>query len=57
MHILVIMMGYGLDADGLHGANEHLSAEMFHRGVETAIIYLDELARLPRGSDLAAARV
>jgi acetylornithine deacetylase/succinyl-diaminopimelate desuccinylase-like protein len=61
MHIPVVMMGFGLDDDGFHGANEHLSIEMFHRGVETAIVYLDELARLPpRGLDktpVAAARM
>jgi acetylornithine deacetylase/succinyl-diaminopimelate desuccinylase-like protein len=48
MHIPVVMMGYGLDDDGFHGANEHLSIEMFHRGIETAIVYLEELAALPR---------
>jgi acetylornithine deacetylase/succinyl-diaminopimelate desuccinylase-like protein len=42
------MMGYGLDSDGLHSPNEHYSIEMFHRGIETAIAYLDELAQLPR---------
>ena len=44
MKIPVVMMGYGLDSDGLHAANEHFSIEMFHRGIETAITYLDELA-------------
>ena len=44
----VVMMGYGLDTDGLHGTNEHFTIEMFHRGVETSTIYLDELAQLPR---------
>ena len=48
MKIPVVMMGYGLDTDGLHGTNEHFSIEMFQRGIETAIVYLDELARLPR---------
>lgn len=48
MRIPVVMMGYGLDSDGLHAANEHYSVEMFNRGIETAIVYLDELARLPR---------
>ena len=55
MRIPVVMMGFGLDDDGFHGANEHLSIEMFHRGVETAIVYLEELAQLPRGADAAAA--
>jgi acetylornithine deacetylase/succinyl-diaminopimelate desuccinylase-like protein len=48
MDIPVVMMGYGLDTDGLHGTNEHFGIENFQRGIETAIVYLDELARLPR---------
>ncbi len=48
LKIPVVMMGYGLDSDGLHSPNEHYSLEMFQRGIETAIVYLDELARLPR---------
>jgi len=39
-------MGYGLDSDGLHAANEHFTIEMFHRGIETAIVYLEELAEM-----------
>jgi acetylornithine deacetylase/succinyl-diaminopimelate desuccinylase-like protein len=46
MKIPVVMMGYGLDSDGLHAANEHYNIEMFHRGIETAIVYLEELAEL-----------
>jgi len=48
MHIPVVMMGYGLDDDGLHSPNERFSIEMFHRGIETAIVYLEELAQLAR---------
>jgi acetylornithine deacetylase/succinyl-diaminopimelate desuccinylase-like protein len=48
MNIPVVMMGYGLDSDGLHAPNEHYSLEMFARGIETAIVYLEELAALPR---------
>jgi acetylornithine deacetylase/succinyl-diaminopimelate desuccinylase-like protein len=48
LHTPVVMMGYGLDSDGLHGTNEHYTIEMFQRGIETAIVYLEELARLPR---------
>jgi acetylornithine deacetylase/succinyl-diaminopimelate desuccinylase-like protein len=44
----VVMMGYGLDSDGLHAANEHYIIEMFQRGIETAIVYLEELAQMPR---------
>lgn len=50
MGIPVVMMGYGLDDDGLHSPNERYSVEMFHRGIETAIVYLDELAQLPRNN-------
>lgn len=46
MEIPVVMMGYGLDDDGLHSPNERFSIEMFHRGIETAIVYLEELALL-----------
>lgn len=49
LHLLempVVMMGFGLDTDGLHGTNEHFSIEMFQRGIETSIVYLDEIARL-----------
>ena len=48
LKIPVVMMGYGLDSDGLHSPNEHYSLAMFQRGIETAIVYLDELAQLPR---------
>jgi acetylornithine deacetylase/succinyl-diaminopimelate desuccinylase-like protein len=43
LKIPVVMMGYGLDSDGLHSPNEHYSIEMFNRGIETAIVYLEEL--------------
>jgi acetylornithine deacetylase/succinyl-diaminopimelate desuccinylase-like protein len=55
MNIPVVMMGYGLDSDGLHAANEHYSIEMFHRGIETAIVYLEELAQMARQTVRAAA--
>ena len=45
LDIPVVMMGYGLDSDGLHSPNEHYRIEMFQRGIKTAIIYLDELAQ------------
>jgi acetylornithine deacetylase/succinyl-diaminopimelate desuccinylase-like protein len=48
MKMPVVMMGYGLDTDGLHGTNEHFTIEMFDRGIETSIVYLEELAQLPR---------
>ncbi len=48
MKIPVVMMGYGLDTDGLHSPNEHYRIEMFERGIETAIVYLEELAGIER---------
>jgi acetylornithine deacetylase/succinyl-diaminopimelate desuccinylase-like protein len=48
LQIPVVMMGYGLDSDGLHSPNEHYSIEMFERGIETAIIYLQELAQMQK---------
>ena len=54
MRIPVVMMGYGLDSDGLHAANEHFSIEMFHRGIETAIAYLEELANMAQPARAAA---
>lgn len=48
MDIPVVLMGYGLDDDGLHSPNEKYSIEMFQRGIQTAIVYLQELAQLPR---------
>ncbi len=48
LKIPVVMMGFGLDSDGLHSPNEHYRIEMFDRGIETAIVYLDELAQLSK---------
>ena len=48
LNIPVVMMGYGLDTDGLHGTNEHYSIEMFNKGIATAIAYLDEFAATKR---------
>jgi acetylornithine deacetylase/succinyl-diaminopimelate desuccinylase-like protein len=42
----VILMGFGLDSDGLHGPNEHFSIEMYHRGIQTSIQFLFEMAAL-----------
>ena len=45
--IPVVLMGFGLDDDGLHSPNERYSLGMFQRGIETTIVYLEELAQLP----------
>lgn len=41
-----ILMGYGLNTDGAHGPNEHFSIEMFHKGIDTAIVFLEEMAKV-----------
>jgi acetylornithine deacetylase/succinyl-diaminopimelate desuccinylase-like protein len=43
--IPVLLMGYGLNTDGAHGPDEHFSVEMFHRGIETAICFLEEVGK------------
>lgn len=40
-----ILMGFGLNTDGAHGPNEHFSIEMFHKGIDTAICFYEELAK------------
>jgi acetylornithine deacetylase/succinyl-diaminopimelate desuccinylase-like protein len=46
MGIPIVMMGFGLDDDGLHGANERFGIENFRRGIQTAIVFMDEISRL-----------
>lgn len=41
----VLLMGYGLNTDGPHGPDEHYSLAMFHQGIDTAIIFLEEYSR------------
>jgi len=48
LKIPVVMLGFGLDSDGLHSPNESYSIEMFQRGIETSIVYMEELAKLRR---------
>ena len=45
--IPVILMGFGLDSDNLHGPNERFSIAMFHKGIATSIVFLQEMAKLP----------
>lgn len=39
----VVLMGFGLTSDGPHGPNEHFSIEMFHKGIDTAIHFFEEI--------------
>lgn len=43
-----ILLGFGLDDDNIHAPNEKLSLEMFHRGLDTSILFLGELASLKK---------
>jgi acetylornithine deacetylase/succinyl-diaminopimelate desuccinylase-like protein len=42
----VLMVGYGLDTDGIHGPNEHYDLNLFHKGIETSIHFLYEVSQL-----------
>ncbi len=39
----VILMGYGLPDDNLHGPNEKFSLECFQKGIKTAIKFFEEV--------------
>jgi len=41
----VILMGLGLAGDGAHGPNESFTLEMFHKGIDTAIYFYEELGK------------
>ncbi|GIL11562.1 MAG: hypothetical protein BroJett038_02820 [Chloroflexota bacterium] len=41
----VVLMGFGLRSDGAHGPNEHFHVEMFHKGINTAVYFFEELAK------------
>ncbi len=41
----VILMGLGLSGDGAHGPNESFTLEMFHKGIDTAIYFYEELGK------------
>lgn len=40
----VVLMGFGLNTDGAHGPNEHFTISMFHKGINTSIHFLHEIA-------------
>lgn len=44
--IPVVLMGFGLPDDGVHGPNEHLGIEMFHKAIDTAIHFYQEYVAL-----------
>lgn len=47
--IPVVLMGFGLPDDGIHGPNEHLGIEMFHKAIDTAIHFYQDYVALQGG--------
>lgn len=46
--IHTVLMGFGLPDDGLHAPNEKFNLSMFHRGVETAILFYEKMGKAGR---------
>ncbi|MBZ0292816.1 MAG: dipeptidase [Anaerolineae bacterium] len=46
LNMPVVLMGFGLNSDNLHGPNEHYRIDLFHRGIDTAINFLRECTTL-----------
>jgi acetylornithine deacetylase/succinyl-diaminopimelate desuccinylase-like protein len=46
VHMPVLLVGFGLDTDGIHGPNERFSLDMFHKGIVTSIHFLYEASRI-----------
>jgi acetylornithine deacetylase/succinyl-diaminopimelate desuccinylase-like protein len=44
----IVLMGFGLDDDGAHGPNENFTIELFHKGIDTAIYFCEEMGKLGR---------
>lgn len=42
----IILLSFGLSDDGAHGPDEHLVIEMFHKGIDTAIHFMEEAGKL-----------
>ncbi len=42
--IPVILLGFGLNSNGIHGPNEHFHVHMFNKGIDTAIHFLEQVA-------------
>ncbi|MEO8397168.1 MAG: M20/M25/M40 family metallo-hydrolase, partial [Chloroflexota bacterium] len=40
-----LMMSYGGENDGAHGPDEHFPIELFHKGIDTAIVFLEEVVK------------
>ncbi|MHB8627810.1 MAG: dipeptidase [Aggregatilineales bacterium] len=45
-HLPVLLMGFGLPDDGLHGPNEKFKLDHFYRGIDTAITLYERLGSM-----------
>ena len=48
--IPVILLGFGLNTDGIHGPNEHFHIDMFHMGIDTIIHFHEQVAAQVNGA-------
>jgi acetylornithine deacetylase/succinyl-diaminopimelate desuccinylase-like protein len=55
LEIPVVLMGFGLPDDRIHGPNEKFHLPNFHKGIETSIRFLAEMGALRWGSRARAA--
>ena len=49
LDVKTVMMGFGLDSDGLHSPNEHYGIFNYYRGIETIPYFFKEYAALKKG--------
>jgi acetylornithine deacetylase/succinyl-diaminopimelate desuccinylase-like protein len=42
----IVLMGFGLPGDGAHGPNESFTIELFHKGIDTIITFMEEMGKL-----------
>lgn len=40
-----VLLGFGLNSDAIHSPDEHFGLDRFHKGIQTSIRFLDEVAR------------
>jgi acetylornithine deacetylase/succinyl-diaminopimelate desuccinylase-like protein len=50
LQIPIVLMGFGLASDAIHGPNERFHLPNFHRGIETSIRFLSEMGAQPQPS-------
>lgn len=46
LHCDVVLMGFGLDSDAIHAANEHFQLRNFFKGITTVTTFYEQLAGL-----------